>query len=189
MKQLKIFTATILFILINSNAEAQIRIGGGISIDVNLPEVIIRNPEAPRRIPPRQRRRVIRTHECQRGCECNVRRSFGEITNQFRGRNRTYNVVDININERRNGIIEVTTFLEGGNEMHFVLSNVNPYDYNYSYHCSDRNNSIIEMYYNDEELDPENANISLQPKARGNYEVVLNINDYDDHYFGRFSTF
>ena len=73
--------------------------------------------------------------------------------------------------------------------MHFVLSNVNPYDYNYSYHCNDRSNNIIEMYYNDEELHPENANISLQPKARGNYAVVLNINDYDEHFFGRFSTF
>ncbi|CAM1344928.1 hypothetical protein [Tenacibaculum amylolyticum] len=187
MKQLKIFIAATLFVLINSKAEAQIRIGGGISIDVSLPEVIIRNPEPPRRVPPR--RRVIRTHECERNCECTTSRSFGEITNQFRGRNRTYDVVDINIDERRDGIIEVTAFLEGGNEMHFVLSNVNPYDYNYSYHCNDHSNNIIEMYYNDEELHPENANISLQPKARGNYAVVLNINDYDEHFFGRFSTF
>lgn len=196
MKALKFVTTVLLFtftLFLGETSEAQIRIGGGVNIDICLPvpEIIITNPRPQRRVerPRRRTRRVIRNRDYER---CEEVRFYGEVVNQYRGRDIIQKVVDIDIIENRNGIVEVAAFLNGGDVLSFTLKtlNFNDYNYHYNFNRRARENRILEIRFNDRLLPVKDGSISLQPKPRGNYEVVLNIhNRGGDNYFGNFSTF
>lgn len=199
MKTLQTTTLGILFCFIAlfyNNANAQVRIGGNINIGISLPEIIVRNPQPPvRRVPrviKRKRRRVVkrRVHTCHNHCVCNVG-SLGSIRNQFHGDIQNFEVIDVAIVNRPDGIIEVTAYLNGGDEMFFAVINEDRNNYNYHYDCNSRNyqNRILEVSYNNRILPLTSGSISIQPKQQGNFAVVINTHGiHGDNFHGSFST-
>jgi len=194
MKTLKTLSVVSIFILIlcvTQTTSAQVRIGGGISIDIGFPEVVVvDNP--PRRVPtpaPAPRRRAP---------ERRVYRSLGEVSNQFRGDNIVQQVLDVEVFENRRGVIDVKAYLQGGDVLSFTLENNNFNDVNYHFNTRDfrnrrgvnRNNRILEVRFNNNLLPIRDGHISLQPQGRNGYSAVLNIhNRMGDSFHGNFSTF
>jgi len=189
IKTLSIIGALVLTVFCIQNTNAQVRVGGGISIDIGFPEVVIvdrpqrRVPTpapAPRRIP--ERRPDRRVH-----------RSLGEISNHFRGGNITQQVVNVQVFENRRGLIDVEAYLRGGDVLTFTLENNNFNDVNYHFKGYQRrgcNNRILEVRFNDRILPLNNGHISLQPQGRNGYYVVLNLhNRMGDSFHGNFSTY
>lgn len=190
MKTLKTLSLAGIFTLmlfLTQTTFAQVRIGGGISIDIGFPEVVVVN-NPPRRVPvPRPVPRRIPDRR--------VYRSLGEVSNHYRGNNIVQQVIDVEVFESRNGIIDVKTYLRGGDVLSFVVENVNYNDFNYNYnrnsrrgHCN--SNTILEVRFNGNLLPLRSGSISLQPQGRTGYNVVLNIhNGHGDSFHGNYSTF
>ncbi len=194
MKTFKTLSVASIFILLLFFAQttfAQVRVGGGISIDIGFPEVVIvDNP--PRRVPAP---RPVPRRVPERRPDRRVFRSLGEVSNHFRGNNIVQQVVDVHVVENRNGIINVETFLRGGDVLSFTLENVNYNDVNYHYNAYNhgRNcngNAILEVRFNGNFLPLRDGSISLQPRGRAGYNVVLNLhNGHGDSFHGNYSTF
>jgi len=157
LKTISLFSSFILLLFLTQTSFAQVRIGGGVSIDIGFPEVVVvnkpqRRVPQPKRIPPRQ------------------------------------------VYENRNGIIDVKTYLQGGDVLSFTLENNNYHDVNY--HCNPYNsrnrhsNNILEVRFNGEVLPLRDGSISFQPKGRSAYNVVLNLhNGHGDSFHGNYSTY
>ncbi|MBW1297637.1 hypothetical protein [Aquimarina litoralis] len=147
----------------------QIRIGGGVSIDVSidlpLPEVVIvdqkPNPEVisqPRRIP---------VYE-------NV--SFGEIQNQNGPYGRLiYQVSNAQLESYDSREERVIYSLDSGDILEILLITVNAQDYNYhsygSCDCLDKNR-IVEVLLNRQPILLRDGSLSLQPSANGFHSVI-----------------
>ena len=191
IKTLSIIVALVLTVFCIQNTNAQVRVGGGISIDIGFPEVVIvdrpqrRVPTpapAPRRIP--ERRPDRRVH-----------RSLGEISNHFRGGNITQQVVNVQVFENRRGLIDVEAYLRGGDVLTFTSENNNFNDVNYHFNGyrnrrGSCNNRILEVRFNNNLLPLRDGHISLQPQGRNGYYAVLNLhNRMGDSFHGNFSTY
>ena len=191
LKTISLFSSFILLLFLTQTSFAQVRIGGGVSIDIGFPEVVVvnkpqRRVPQPKRIPPRR----VPDHRKHR----KAYRSLGEVSNHFRGNQIVQQVADVQVYENRNGIIDVKTYLQGGDVLSFTLENNNYHDVNY--HCNAYNrgnrhsNNILEVRFNGEVLPLRDGSISFQPKGRSAYNVVLNLhNGHGDSFHGNYSTY
>ncbi len=157
---------------------SQVRIGGGVSIDVNIdipiPDVVVigRTPKPPVVITePRRERPVIHTptHENY---------GYGEIQNQNGPYGRQiYQVVQASLEPTNKGIERVIYHLDTGDVLELYIATANPNDYNYHIynHCDcQQNNRITEVLLNGQYLPLRDGALSLQPRA-DMFHSVLNL--------------
>ncbi len=173
------------FSIFSATIFSQIRIGGSISIDINLPipDVVIVG-KSPKRVPvpqpeqcpiPREKR-----HRCNDNCNHNNVFSYGEIQNQNGSYgNERYSVLDAHITLLQNREEIITYELDSGDVLELFIVTINPNDYNYhtysnSYSCN-KNNHITKVVLNGKFLDLRNGSLSLQPRGNNGFHSVLNI--------------
>ena len=182
--QLKLLAVILVFV--SSAISAQVRIGGGVSIDISvppLPEVIIVNPgpETPRT--DRRNRRVERpvdnrtNRRGDRNSRFNSR--FGEIRNQ-NGPNgvQDFPVANAQIQPLRDGLENVVYQLASGDVLELVIATSNPNDYNYHFNnqrWQANNNRIVKVLLNNRYLDLRNGSLSLQPAGQRGFHSVINL--------------
>ena len=188
------FKLSLLFILgafIYSNA--QVRIGGGVSIDINLPlpEIVVVNRRpapipTPRRIPVPQPRPLPvprPVHTCNHSCG----HSLGTINNQNRpDGNFVFQVVNASVQPERQHSERVSFNLDNGETLEFIIHTVNPNDYNYHFYTQNNqhNNSIVAVLLNGKEMPIRDSRLLLQPQQ---YEInsVINLHTvYDGDFNG-----
>lgn len=188
-KSIKIF---VLFFLAGIfYANAQVRIGGGVYIDI--PDIIIGNPKpAPRPVPqpvpqpepvpvpvpqPRPAPRVY---------------SFGKIDNLNRpDGNYSFQVVNASIQNRRNHTESVFYELDNGETLELIIATVNPNDYNYNFyqhgrghHRNGNGNKILAVYLNNTELPLQSGHIAITPNGYGNQSVINIHSIYEGSFHG-----
>ncbi len=180
----KLIALSFLFFSINSmTVFSQIRIGGGVSIDINLPipdVVIVDRPT--RRVPepaPRRKPRVEKRRKACNQCHRDRTYSYGEIQNQNGPFGRQiFSVVDAHLEPLQNRTEVVSYQLDSGDVLELFIVTENPNDYNYhvyrdNYRCE--NNRIIKVLFNGDYLDLEDGNLSLQPRGRNGFHSVINL--------------
>ncbi len=180
----KLIALSILFFSINFlSVFGQVSIGGGISIDINLPipDVVIIDAPQPRNPTPAPRRRPRRIkkrrHECN-SCRHNERYSYGEIQNQNGPLGRQiYTVTGARLHPLQSGVEVVSYKLNSGDILELFIVTEKPNDYNYHVYggdCMCENNRIEKVLLNGQYLELEDGNLSLQPRGRG-FHSVLNL--------------
>ncbi len=178
---IKLTLLIVLGVFFTSNA--QVIIGGGVSvnIDLPLPNIIIgKRAPAPRRAPapptPRAPRPVI--HTCN---SCNHYHSLGTITNQNRPDGaQTYHVVNTSIQAGRPYNERLLFELDNGESIVLIIHTSVPNDYNYHYHGSHHSNTIQAVLLNGQEIPMHSAALSLQPN-----QAVINLHSiYDGDFNG-----
>ncbi|KAA1245985.1 hypothetical protein [Aquimarina sp. RZ0] len=181
MKKTQLLLITSLF-LSTLTSFAQVRIGGGVSIDINidlpLPEVVVvsRRPEPVIR-KPKPNRPII--HTCDHRCNHNDVYSFGEIQNQNGPQGRyVYQVTNAGLGGLNNGAESILYTLDTGETLELIIRTMNPDDYNYHYnngYHNSSNNEIIAILLNGQEIAVKDGSLSLQPKHGRGFHSVLNI--------------
>lgn len=185
-KSIKILVLFFISCFFYSNA--QVRVGGGVSIDIDIPDVVIgtrkRNPRpVPRPVPqpvpqpvpvpvpaPRPAPRVY---------------TFGNIDNLNRpDGNHSFQVVNAFIKNGRNQTESVFYELNNGETLELIIGTANPNDYNYNYyqrghghHHNANNNQILAVYLNNTELPLQSGHIAVTPNGYG-YQSVINIHSF-----------
>ncbi len=186
MKNYQIVLVAIAMIMTNS-MYSQIRIGGGISIGVNIdlpiPDIVVveRRTDLPRPRNPRCGRAVI--HTCDHRCNPN----FGTIQHQ-NGPNGRYifEVVNVSLAPINNGEEKLIYNLDTGEELEIIISTIKGNDYNYHYldrncnNCRPNSNVILAVFLNGEELPLRNGSLSLQPIGNGRFHSVVNLHSFYD---------
>lgn len=179
----KIALSLLFFSIISSSVFSQVRIGGGISIDINLPfpdVVVVDNP--PRRVPEPKPRRIPkkRRHRCDDYCHHNETFSYGEIQNQ-NGRfgRQVFSVLGAEIQPLRYNREVVHYELDSGDVLELFIVTENPDNYNYHKYSDNRRcddgNRITKVLLNGQRLKLLDGNLSLQPRGSNNFHSVINI--------------
>ncbi|MGY3794745.1 hypothetical protein [uncultured Aquimarina sp.] len=162
------FLVIIFSVLIANQSFGQVRIGGGVSVDINIdlpiPEVIVvgRKPSP-----------VIISRAPKPVYE-NI--SFGEIQNQNGPYGRQiYQVTDAQLESYNGGEERLIYALDSGDILEILLITANPQDYNYhsynSCECSE-NNRIAEVILNNQPIELRDGSVSLQPRQNGFHSVI-----------------
>lgn len=176
-----LFLLALLSLSFTNVSNAQLRIGGGISIGVNidlpLPEiaVVVGGTVCPQ---PQSRRPIVD--------------NFGSIHHQNGPYGRhIYEVTGARLQPTSNQEERILYYLDTGDVLELLIHTVNPNDYNYHYYdanCGDcwaTNNSIVAIYMNQEEIPLHNGSISLQPEVNGRLHNVINLHSiYDGDFNG-----
>jgi len=189
MKNQFTFLAIVL-VFVSFSLSAQVRIGGGVSIDVSLdlppiPEVIVvkRRPNKPQPIP-RDRRVNIpvdnrRDDNSNRDYNHNRVSKYGEIRNQNGPYGlQIYNIRNAQIQPLRNGLENVIYQLDSGDVLELIIATANPQDYNYHFskhRGNSNNNTIVKVLLNNKYLDLRDGSLSLQPAGHNGFHSVINL--------------
>lgn len=173
MKKIKIIIA-IVTLVISSNLNSQVRVGGSIDININFPapKVIIVK-EAPK---PVYKTKKVKKHNSK--CERRDN-NLGSIRNQ----NNRYGsidllVIDVSFENIGNGLERITYFTNTRETLEVILRTNNPNDYNYHYHTNPHcnSNSIVAVALNGYEMPLQNGSIALQSGQQ--FHTVLNLHSY-----------
>ena len=179
---------SVILIFITTSISAQVRVGGGVSIDVSLdfppiPEVIVvnRKPNSPRPCPnPRERRvNIPEENRCQGNCKDTRVSRYGEIRNQ-NGRYglQVYKIRNAQLLPLRNGLETVIYQLDSGDVLELVIATANSQDYNYHFSKHQQysnNNKIVKVLLNNNYLDLRDGSLSLQPTGQQGFHSVVNL--------------
>ena len=177
-----------------SDIYSQVRVGGGVfvdvTIDVPIPDVVVigkrPKPRPKPRVVKKPRKSVI--HTCNHGCNHNNNNydhyDFGEIQNQNGPYGRQiYQVNQAHIEGLNNGLERVVYQLNSGDALELVIATANHNDYNYhSCHHNNchQNNRIIEVLLNNQSLPLRDGSLSLQPKGQNRFHSVINLHSVNE---------
>ena len=169
MKQL--FLLSFILLVGSVSLFAQVRIGGGIDINIPLPQVDIRiGKPCPRPVPPPPAPVPPPKHICTHGCHHN---SVGYINQQNYGGHFLHRTVSNSFIEPlgENDERVVLTFTSG-EVMEMIIRTYNSHDYNYHFASYPRHssNQLLEILLNGRPIQLHTASISLQPQ-----QLVINI--------------
>ena len=197
------FKLSILFILgtfIYSNA--QVRVGGGVSVNIDLPfpEIVIGNKKRRRPVPAPQPvpRRIPNPQPVPRRAPAPrttgpshdyYNRSLGTINNQNRpDGNYLLQVVNAYLGAERYNNEHVVYELNNGETLEFIIQTNNPNDFNYhfynNHHGQNHNNTIIAILLNGREIPVRDSALSLQPRHQGFHSVINLHTVYDGDFNG-----
>ncbi|MUU79469.1 hypothetical protein [Winogradskyella endarachnes] len=178
-----LITLTFIFFSI-LNTDAQVRIGGGVEIDirVDLPEIIVKPAPRENKPVPKPKRPIIIKERLpkEEPCHCNVE-SYGQIMHQNNGRV-DYSVVDGFINYYENSEIDLVFNLESGDQMMITVLELNSNDYNFHYNANRQSNAILNVSINGVDVALNSGAVALQPTNDG-YNIVLNLHSAFDGSF------
>lgn len=164
----------ILLICSAFSVQSQIRIGGEIAIDINvpIPDIVI-NTRKRRPTPPQKKQPII--HVCSHRCNHNL----GTINNQNGPRGRyLYEVTDASVVPLNDYEEKVLFVLDTGEVLGIIITTENPDDVNYNYyeHCECRgSNKILAVFLNNQEIALRNGSLSLQQHPSGDLQGVVNL--------------
>jgi len=164
------FKLTLAFILgMFFLTNAQVRIGGGISIDIDLPlpEIVV---EKKRPIPAPQR------YPKQKRKQRTVNRRDGSYN---------YHVINASIAKANYNTESILYEFDNGETLELIIATTNPHDYNYHFYNNrgpHGGNQIQVILLNGYELPAHSASLSLQPKRIG-YHSVLNLHSVNEGNF------
>lgn len=192
---IKLSIAFIIGLFFYSNA--QVRIGGGVSIGINLPlpEIVVVN-RRPAPVPQPRRRRVpqprpvptprpVPVHTCNHTCV----HSLGTINNQNRPDGAyNYAVLNASVSPERQHSDRVFFALDNGETLEFIIQTANLNDYNYHYYQNRRdchnNNMILAVLLNGNEIPVRDCRLLLQPGHHGTHSVINLHTAYDGDFNG-----
>ena len=180
------FKLTLAFILgMFFLSNAQVRIGGGISIDIDLPlpEIVVEKKRpipAPQRYPKQKRKQRTVNRPVYN------KHSLGSINNQNR-RDGSYNyhVINASIAKADYNTESILYEFDNGETLELIIATTNPHDYNYHFYNNrgpHGGNQIQVILLNGYELPAHSASLSLQPKRIG-YHSVLNLHSVNEGNF------
>lgn len=164
----------ILLIISAFSVQSQIRIGGEIAIDINvpIPDIVITTRKR-RPAPPQKQQPII--HVCSTRCN----HSFGQINNQNGPRGQyVFEVTDASIVPLNDYEEKVLFVLDTGEVLEVIIATENPNDVNYNYyeHCECRgSNKILAVFLNNQEIPLRNGSLSLQQHHNGALQGVVNL--------------
>ena len=173
-----------------TSAFSQIRIEGGISVNIDLPipDIVI-STRKPR--PAAPSRRPANVHVCNHNCN----HSFGQIHNQNTSRGSyIYEVVDARLVPENDIEERLILNLDNGETLEIIIITARTNDVNYSIHnhnnchCSEIN-QITAVLLNNQTIASVNGSLSLQPLNNGLYQAVINIHSLYDGDFNGSITF
>ncbi|GAA3520647.1 hypothetical protein GCM10022393_38600 [Aquimarina addita] len=173
------------FLLISSiTSFAQIRVGGGVSVGVNIhipiPDVVVvtRSPQ-PRNVP-KATRPII--HTCDHICTHDRNYgnfSFGKIQNQNGSQgNYVFHVTNALLEDVSGHKEKIIYYLDTNEILELIISTQNPDDYNYHFVRNMnryQGNVILAVLLNGQEIALNNGSLSLQPLVNKGFHSVINL--------------
>jgi len=148
--QLKYLALVLLFM--SFSLSAQVRVEGGVSIDISVPpvpEVIIVNPgpNTPRPNPRDRRIEIPRDDRSNRGGGNRNNRGFNSRYGEIRNQNGPNGLQDLPVRNAqlqtlRDGLENVVYYLASGDVLELVIATSNPNDYIHSVYEGDFNGTV-----------------------------------------------
>lgn len=178
MKKLKVILV-ILVLSYFSKVNSQVRIGGTIDININLPlpkVIIVKEEPKPRPVyHPKEEKRQKEHKPKKQHCE-QYEYSLGTIINQNNRFGRfDLLIVDAVFEPIGRGLERITYFTNTRETLEIIIHTNNPNDFNYHYnnnpHCT--SNSIVSVALNGHEIPLRDGSFSLQPGRQ--FHSVVNL--------------